>query len=712
VLLTEFGNERQPKFPDRDTDPLTEGPTSFDGPRHNQIPEPDRATNNSTVWQEDYSPSYFKKLYFGEGDGVESLKTYYEKQSSNRYSVDGTVTGWVRVRYNEARYGRSTDDPNDANGDDPNVCADIVCGNSEILIRDGVAQYVKDQKAAGKTDAQIKKLLAGFDQQDRYDYDGDGDFNEADGYIDHFQIVHAGGDEADGDPIQGEDAIWSHRGYANLAAQGTSGPDTVKLGGFAFGDTGLWIGDYTMQPENGGLSVFAHEYGHDLGLPDLYDTASGGAQPVEFWSLMSQSRLSAAGDQGIGTRPGDLGAWEKMQLGWLDYETAIAGQKRTFDLGPHEYNSAKPQALLTVLPPKTVTTTLPTPPEGDSQWWSGAGDGLDNTLTWNVAFSGGKATLTFKASWNIEDCGDTACDYAYVQVNDGSGWTSVPGSITNPAEGNGIDGTSDGYVPASFDLSAYAGRAVQLRLRYATDGAAQGNDPTKPSGLFVDDINIVSGGINVLSDKAEPGGNGETADGFTKVGASTTTDYPQYYIASNRTYTSYDAYLKTGPYDFGYYPTPAPDKVDHFPYQDGLQVTYWDTSYTNNNVSLHPGNGQILTVDAHPEPLYRIDGQPWRPRVQIYDATFGRQKADSFTLHVQGQPSYVRGQDAVPTFDDTKSYFRAATPLAGVRVRNAGVTLTVEQQEGTSMRVALGTSSPVSADATLASARKAVTSQR
>ena len=59
-----------------------------------------------------------------------------------------------------------------------------------------------------------------------------------------------------------------------------------------------------MQPENGGLSVFAHEYGHDLGLPDLYDTASGGAQPVEFWSLMSQSRLSAAGDQGIGTRPG------------------------------------------------------------------------------------------------------------------------------------------------------------------------------------------------------------------------------------------------------------------------------------------------------------------------------------------------------------------------------------------------------------------------
>ena len=55
---------------------------------------------------------------------------------------------------------------------------------------------------------------------DRYDYDGDGDFNEPDGYIDHFQIVHAGGDQADGDPYQGEDAIWSHRWYAFVTDAG------------------------------------------------------------------------------------------------------------------------------------------------------------------------------------------------------------------------------------------------------------------------------------------------------------------------------------------------------------------------------------------------------------------------------------------------------------------------------------------------------------
>ncbi|MER6693333.1 immune inhibitor A domain-containing protein, partial [Streptomyces minutiscleroticus] len=38
--------------------------------------------------------------------------------------------------------------------------------------------------------------------------------------------------------------------------------ESVRLPG-----CGIWVGDYTIQPENGGLGVFAHEYGHDLGLP-------------------------------------------------------------------------------------------------------------------------------------------------------------------------------------------------------------------------------------------------------------------------------------------------------------------------------------------------------------------------------------------------------------------------------------------------------------
>ncbi|OWP36711.1 immune inhibitor A domain-containing protein, partial [Pseudomonas nitroreducens] len=125
---------------------------------------------------------YFQNLYFGQGDGVESVKSYYEKQSSGRYSVDGTVTNWVTVPYNEARYGRS-DDPNDGKpGGDAFVCGSNVCSNTWNLVADGVTAWVAEQKKAGRTDAQIKTQLASFDQQDRYDYDGDGNFNEPDGY--------------------------------------------------------------------------------------------------------------------------------------------------------------------------------------------------------------------------------------------------------------------------------------------------------------------------------------------------------------------------------------------------------------------------------------------------------------------------------------------------------------------------------------------------
>ncbi|MDP9827821.1 immune inhibitor A domain-containing protein [Kineosporia succinea] len=672
VVLAEFGDQRHPSYPDRDTNPSIPGPTTFSGPLHNRIPKP-AADDNSTVWQPDYDKKHYEDLYFGDG---ESLRSYYEAQSSGRYSVEGKVTDWVKVPYNEARYGRSNGYP----------CPSNNCGNVYRLLSDAVTAWVAQQKAAGRTDAQIKADVAEFDQWDRYDFDGDGDFNEPDGYIDHFQIVHAGGDQADGDPQQGEDAIWSHRSFVDPDALGLTGPDGNRLGGTQIGTTGLWVGDYTMQPENGGMDVFAHEYGHDLGLPDDYDVSNGGGSPVEWWSLMAQSRLSGEGEP-IGVRAGDLGAWQKLMLGWLDYEEVTYGRRdRVVELGPQEYNTERAQAVVVGLPLKTVVTQLPKPRTGSYEWWSGTANSVTRTLTRSgVAVPAGQPKLTFQAAWNIEDCGADPCDYAFVEVDDGNGFTPIAGSITNAAENNAIDGVGD-WTPASFDLSAYAGKTVSLRFRYTTDPAVEGQDPAAPAGLFLDDIAIAGS----FEDGAESAANGWSAAGFRRTTGTETASFPHFYIAGHRSYVSYDQYLKTGPYNFGWAST-RPDHVEHFPYQEGLLVSYWDTSQTDNNVSQHPGQGRNLIVDAHPAPLFRSDSKPFRARVQLYDAPFGLDKTDSFALHIEGERSRIPKLPANPVFDDTQNYFDPVQLDHGVKLPATGVKITVEKRKKTAMTIRVTT---------------------
>ena len=691
VILAEFGDKRDPRFPDKDIDPSTVGPVTWDGPLHNTIPKPGKQ-DNSTVWQPDYGQQHYQELYFGENgfgadNSFESVKQYYETQSSGRYSVSGEVTDWVKVPYNEARYGRSSDPHEGGAGDDPNVCGSVVCSNTWALVVDAVNIWAAGQKAQGRTDAQIAAELKTFDKQDRYDYDGDGNFDEPDGYIDHFQIVHAGSDESDGSRQQGEDAIWAHRWYVNGTDIGATGPAGNKLGGTQIGTTGLWVGDYTMQPENGGMSVFAHEYGHDLGLPDHYDT-NGGDNGVEYWNLMAQSRLNGQGEA-LGTRAGDLGAWDKLQLGWLDYETTVANRATAVDLGPHEYNSAKPQAVAVVLPDKAVTTRFGAPFAGTKQFWSGSGDNLNTTMTAPLDLTRVRsgATLSMKARYDIE----ADYDYLYVQASTDGGatWTALDGTVggepfIRDASGTpALSGTQTAWTDVVVPLTALKGKRIQARLLYRTDGGVA------PIGFFADNLTVTLDGRVLGTDGAESvAGSIVTLGGFTRVGASATKLYDNYYLASNRSYVAQDTYLRTGPYNFGYLNT-RPEFVEHFPYQPGLQVLYWDTSYGDNNTSQHAGHGLVLPIDAHPQAKFNLQGGAWRSRIQVYDGTFGLRKADSFTLHVNGQPSYVRGEAAQPVFDDSRTYWDPAIPLTGVLQPANGVRMRVLSQNGTSMRVAI-----------------------
>ncbi len=530
TILVEFGdkvdNETLVDRKDDDTDEPKPKYGGTPGPLHNQIAKPDRSKDNSTAWQEDYSREHFQDLYFGEGKDAQgrqkhSLKTYYERQSSGRYSVEGTVTDWVKVDYNEARYGS-------------NYCGQSNCANVWDLVRDGVNAWAEQQKAEGKSTEEIKAALSQYDKWDRYDFDGDGDFNEPDGYIDHFQIVHAGEDESAAAAPRAATPCGRTAGTRTAPASARRAPSTTRRAA-RVGDTGIWVGDYTVQPENGGLGVFAHEYGHDLGLPDLYDTsgAPGAENSTGFWSLMSSGSWLGTGKDTIGDMPGDMTAWDKLQLGWLNYEKAKAGTKSKHKLGVAEYNTKNPQALVVELPKKRVTTPIVKPAQGSMQWWSNMGDDLKNTLTRSVDLTGkASAELSLDGWWEIE--ADYDYLYAEVSADGGATWNALDGTadgaaITKDASGApALTGHSEGHKKLVYGLDAYAGKKVDLRFRYLTDGGVA------EKGFAADNIKITADGAELFADDAESEAAGWTANGFSRIGEAISDEYAQYYIAENR----------------------------------------------------------------------------------------------------------------------------------------------------------------------------------
>ncbi|WP_404347702.1 immune inhibitor A [Phycicoccus jejuensis] len=624
------------------------------GPVHNQIPKPDRKNDNSTYWLADFNRQHYLDMMFGNG---ESFKDFYLKQSNGRFLAKGDVSDWVKVPYNEARYGSNK--YSDATTYWP-------------FVKDTAQAWYDDQKAQGKTDKQIKKYLAQFDKVDRYDYDGDGNFNEPDGYIDHFQAIHAGEGEEAGGGAQGEDAIWSHRWYAYSTDQGKTGPAGNKLGGVPLGDSGMWIGDYTTEPENGGLGVFTHEFGHDLGLPDLYDTA-GGDNGTGFWTLMSGGSWLNHGKDSIGTTPGYMGPWEKLQLGWLDPVVVPYGQDTTVKLGSADkVTNSEAQAIVVPLPKRTVVTEKNTPHSGKGEWWSGLGNDLSSTLTKDVDLTGATSgSVEAFVSGNIE----VDYDYLYgeVSADGGATWTPV---------GDGIDGSLDGdtdsalaWTKASWDLSDWAGKKVQFRFRMSTDGGVA-------SEAFVDDITTKVGTMTTTDDVESGAGAWTAKGGFEIINGTTERQVQDTYFAENRTYSGYDKTLKTGPYNFGWSNT-RPDWVERFPYQNGMLVWFANGEYGDNNTSAHPGGGQVLPVDARPNPVAFADGSLLGNRRQPFDATFGLERTDRVTFHKNGSASTVPSSKGIATFDDSNptKYWSSINPWNSTKVAGSGTTMTVKKSK-------------------------------
>ncbi len=173
------------------------------------------------------------------------------------------------------------------------------------------------------------------------------------------------------------------------------------------------------------------------------------------------------------------------------------------------------------------------------------------------------------------------------------------------------------------------------------------------------------------------------------MGASATQTFFNAYFAEFRNYRGYDDGLRTGPYNFGFLNNPnLQDWVEHFPYQDGLLVWYYDTSFADNNIGdaclAGRCGGLVLPVDAHPDLLVRPDnGKVWRPRFQAYDSTFGLDPTDRICLNANSIKQCYGPLPGNPRFDDTKSYWVTPNPALG----NFGWSGVQVPKTGTSIRV-------------------------
>ncbi|MFR9776011.1 immune inhibitor A domain-containing protein [Micromonospora sp. MS34] len=675
--------------------------TVQNGPKHNTIPDPASLPHldNNSMWVPDFSPEHFDKmLYTKEGitervrkdltgpDGQagidisgRTMHNMYLEMSKGAYTVDGQASPWITVPHSEAWYGASRCFQ-DADGNWVAGAMQSMNGHPDNPL--GAGRLATDAiDALAKMDPNFP--WADYDIEDQGDRDGDGNYNEPDGVIDHLVLVHANQGKSRGGGDLGVYTIWAH--------------SSAVAGGYTIPGTQLKVSNYIVQPEDAGVGVFAHEFGHDLGLPDLYDTSGNADSDVDFWDLMASGSHSGEIFQAM---PTNMGLWDKWVLGWADPLTVNPGDDaRSVQLGQSSNTPVGTKDGIKVnLPNKVIN--LADPHSGANMWYSGADqDWADVKLSRTVTVpNAADAKFWMWNNYVIEQ----DWDYGFVEVStDGANWSELKvrdeaGNLVSTNDGYsdpngrmgdyggkkyGLTGDSHGWRHDWVDLSAYAGQTVQLRLRYATDAGFL------ERGWFADDFSVTGGGATTWSDDVEGGANGWTQTGGTwtdSTGAgwhmdSGTQVKAHYYLAEWRNFDGFDRGLKYA-YDTVY--SHEAWKVDRISYNaPGMLVWYRDTALGNVNhvtaqstsLPSYGAKGGLLIVDAHNEPLRRqgeaavkdpstLDNLPSRP--QSSNAAFSLNSTYPFKecLEAADEPyseycTNFGAQAPVATFTDAKGWY-------------------------------------------------------
>lgn len=207
--------------------------------------------------------------YYGTG----SVKQYWEDNSAGKFRPDFTVVGPYNLSHNTAYYGAPDHE-----------------GNYDVDPRSMVMEAVLAAKADNPA-----LNFAKFD-------------NDGDGLIDNCYIIYAGYSQASSAV---DTDIWPHSWYM---ADESLVIDGVAVYNYSCSQE-LVGGDRKVKKMDG-IGTFTHEFGHILGLSDLYDTDDYdngiGIHPGHY-------SLYASGSYNNDSKtPAGLWAFERNQMGWLD----------------------------------------------------------------------------------------------------------------------------------------------------------------------------------------------------------------------------------------------------------------------------------------------------------------------------------------------------------------------------------------------------------
>ncbi len=138
------------------------------------------------------------------------------------------------------------------------------------------------------------------------------------GLFDAVIVMHAGNGNETTTNTPGD--IWAI--YYSQTAQ-------ITAGGFSEGDV---VPETETSGITSPLGVMVHEFGHELGLPDLYNTLTG-ASVVGDWDIMDYGPYA-----GAGANPTHINSWGKVILGWVTPQ--VASTKGSYSIGAVESSPA------------------------------------------------------------------------------------------------------------------------------------------------------------------------------------------------------------------------------------------------------------------------------------------------------------------------------------------------------------------------------------